>query len=142
MSPLNDSYVDVDVFSRVNHDRSQRGAVSQYAELVAEARRKRRIVDNGLIDWVLVRNRVATISSNNAKQIAISVARLARELGFRVAEGLHDRVIFRELFPIGLTALDPIEGAGASGALTHSQQAARREVEDLLAALEKLSPAA
>ena len=136
VSPLNDSYVDVDVFSRVNHDRSQRGAVSQYAELVAEARRKRRIVDNGLIDWVLVRNRVATISSNNAKQIAISVARLARELGFRVAEGLHDRVIFRELFPNGLTALDPIEGAGASGALTHSQQAARREIEDLLAALE------
>jgi len=138
VSPLNDSYVDIDVFSRVNHDRGQRGAVSQYAELVAEARRKRRIVDNGLIDWVLVRNRVASISSNNARQIAISVARLARELGFRVAEGLHDRVIFRELFPIGLTALDPIEGAsaGASGSLTASQQAARREIEDLMAALE------
>ena len=117
VSPLNDSYVDVDVFSRVQHDRGQRGAVSQYAELVLQARRKRRIVDNGLIDWVMVRNRIASIASNNAKQIAISIAAV-EELGFRVADGLHDRVIFRELFPIGLTALDPIEEARQRGALT------------------------
>ena len=111
VSPLNDSFIDVDVFSRVHHDRSQRGAVAHYADLVMEARRKRRIVDNGVIDWVMVRNRMASIASNNARQIALSVARLASELRFRVADGLHDRVIFRELFPIGLTALDPIEEA-------------------------------
>jgi chromosome partitioning protein len=39
VSPLNDSFVDVDVFSRVHHDRSQRGAVAQYADRVKEARR-------------------------------------------------------------------------------------------------------
>jgi chromosome partitioning protein len=136
VSPLNDSYIDIDVFSRVQHDRSQRGAVSQYAELVMQARRRRAIVDNGVIDWVMVRNRVASIASNNAKQIAISIARLSREMGFRVADGLHDRVIFRELFPIGLTALDPIEEGASGGALTSSQQAARREIEGLLAALD------
>ena len=136
VSPLNDSYVDIDVFSRVQHDRNGRGAVSQYAELVMEARRKRRIVDNGVIDWVMVRNRMASITSNNARQIAVSIARLAQELRFRVAEGLHDRVIFRELFPIGLTALDPIEEASVSGALTSSQLAARSEIETLVASLE------
>ncbi len=136
VSPLNDSYVDIDVFSRVQHDRSQRGAMSQYAELVAEARRKRRLVDNGLIDWVIVRNRMASIASHNARQIAVSVGRLAQELRFRIAEGLHDRVIFRELFPIGLTALDRIEDGAISGALTSSQLAARREIESLLTALE------
>ena len=135
VSPLNDSYVDVDVFSRVHHDRAQRGAVAHYGDLVMEARRKRRLVDNGVIDWVMVRNRMASIASNNSRQIAISVGRLATELRFRVADGLHDRVIFRELFPIGLTALDPIEDA-AAGVLTASQQAARREVEALLAALD------
>ena len=62
-----------------------------------EARRKRRIVDNGIIDWVMVRNRMATIASNNARQVALSVSRLASELRFRVADGLHDRVIFREI---------------------------------------------
>ena len=136
VSPLNDSYVDIDVFSRVQHDRSQRGAVSQYAELVMQARRKRRIVDNGIIDWVMVRNRIASLASNNARQIAVSISRLSKELGFRVADGLHDRVIFRELFPIGLTALDPIEEGAGGGALTSSQQAARREIEGLLAALD------
>jgi chromosome partitioning protein len=135
VSPLNDSYIDVDVFSRVHHDRERRGAVAHYADLVLQARRKRRIVDNGVIDWVMVRNRIASLSSNNSKQIAVSIARLSRDLGFRLADGLHDRVIFRELFPIGLTALDPIEEGANNGALTSSQISARREIEALVGAL-------
>ncbi len=135
VSPLNDSYIDVDVFSRVHHDRERRGGVAHYADLVLQARRKRRIVDNGVIDWVMVRNRMASLSTNNAKQIAVSLGRLSRELGFRVADGLHDRVIFRELFPIGLTALDPIEEGAINGSLTASQISARREIEQLLVAL-------
>jgi chromosome partitioning protein len=135
VSPLNDSFIDVDVFSRVTHDRKRRGAVSHYADLVLEARRKRRLVDNGVIDWVMARNRIASLASNNAKQVAISIGRLAPDLQFRVVDGLHDRVIFRELFPIGLTALDPIEAGTDNRALTSSQQAARREIEGLVEAL-------
>jgi len=82
----------------------------------------------------MVRNRMATIASNNARQVALSVSRLASELRFRVADGLHDRVIYRELFPIGLTALDPIEDAGAG--LNSSQAAARREIENLVESLD------
>jgi len=136
ISPLNDSYIDVDVFSRVNHDRKQRGAVAHYADLVIEARRKRQLVDNGVIDWVMVRNRMASLANNNARQIAISIAKLGAELRFRVADGFHDRVIFRELFPIGLTALDAIEHGAQKGALTSSQQSAREEIEGLVEALQ------
>jgi chromosome partitioning protein len=136
VSPVNDSYIDVDVFSRVHHDKTHRGAVAHYADLVLEARRKRHLVDQGIIDWVLVRNRVASIQSNNAKQIAISLSRMAVELQFRPMEGLHDRVIFRELFPIGLTALDPIEEAARNGVLSQSQLSARREIEALVSALQ------
>ena len=135
VSPVNDSYIDIDVFSRVHHDRKSRGTIAQYADLVLEARRRRRLVDNGVIDWVLVRNRIASLQSNNARQISISLRRLSHELQFRLADGLHDRVIFRELFPIGLTALDPIEDGLANGTLTTSQIAARNEVEALIAAL-------
>jgi chromosome partitioning protein len=130
ISPMNDSFIDMDVISRVHHDRSQRGMVSQYAEIVLEARRKRRLVDNGLIDWILVRNRIATLQTNNAKQVDQALRKLAVELQFRVAEGLHDRVIFRELFPLGLTALDALEEA--SHTLTPSQQSARREIATLV----------
>ena len=130
ISPMNDSFIDMDVLSRVHHDRSQRGRVSQYAEIVIEARRKRRLVDNGLIDWVLVRNRIAALQSNNARQVDQALRKLAVELQFRVAEGLHDRVIFRELFPLGLTALDALEEANHT--LTPSQMSARREIESLV----------
>ncbi|HLH10640.1 MAG TPA: division plane positioning ATPase MipZ [Methylovirgula sp.] len=136
VSPINDSFIDVDVFSRVHHDRTQRGQVAQYADLVLEARRKRRLVDQGIIDWVLVRNRMSSTQSNNAKQIVTSLKRLASELQFRPADGLHDRVIFRELFPIGLTALDPIEEAMRSNTLSASQASARREVDTLVATLQ------
>ncbi len=135
VSPVNDSFIDIDVFSRVHHDRTKRGAIAHYADLVLEARRRRRQVDAGMIDWVLLRNRVASIQSNNAKQIALSIDKLATELQFRTAEGLHDRVIFRELFPIGLTALDPIEEGARGGVLTNSQLAARQEIADLIATL-------
>jgi chromosome partitioning protein len=135
VSPINDSFIDVDVFSRVHHDRAKRGAVAHYADLVLEARRRRRQVDAGMIDWVLLRNRVASIQSNNARQIASSITKLAGELQFRTAEGLHDRVIFRELFPIGLTALDPIEDSAKNGVLTNSQLAARQEVAELIETL-------
>ncbi|MBV8851046.1 MAG: AAA family ATPase [Methylobacteriaceae bacterium] len=135
VSPVNESFIDVDVFSRVHHDRTRRGNVAHYADLVLEARRKRRLVDNGIIDWVLVRNRSLSIQSNNARQVGMSLKRMSAELQFRVAEGLHDRVIFRELFPIGLTALDPIETAVQNQTLTSSQLSGRREVETLVQTL-------
>jgi chromosome partitioning protein len=127
---MNDSFIDMDVLTHVHHDRGQRGLVAQYAEIVIEARRKRRLVDNGLIDWVLVRNRIATLQTNNARQVDNALRKLAVELQFRVAEGLHDRVIFRELFPLGLTAMDAIEEANHG--LTPSQQSARREIAKLV----------
>jgi chromosome partitioning protein len=136
VSPVNESFIDVDVFSRVHHDKTQRGQIAHYADLVLDARRKRRLVDHGLIDWVLVRNRMSSIQSNNARQIAVSLSRLAVDLQFRPAEGLHDRVIFRELFPIGLTALDPIEEAMRNGTLTSSHISARKEIEALLETLQ------
>ena len=117
VSPLNDSLTSTSTCSRACSTIARGAARSRNTpNSCCEARRKRRLVDNGVIDWVMVRNRMASIASNNARQIAVSIARLSRELGFRVAEGLHDRVIFRELFPIGLTALDPIEAGGDSAA--------------------------
>ena len=99
VTPMNDSFIDVDVLARVHNDRRERGATAQYAALVLEARRQRRLADAGLIDWVVVRNRMASLQSHNQRQVAGSLGRLSPELQFRMAEGFGDRVIFRELFP-------------------------------------------
>jgi chromosome partitioning protein len=69
----------------VHHDRTRRGHVAHCADLVLEARRKRRLVDNRTIDWVLVRNRSLSIQSNNARQVGMSLQRMSAELQFRVA---------------------------------------------------------
>jgi chromosome partitioning protein len=135
VTPMNDSFIDVDVLARVHNDRRERGATAQYAALVLEARRQRRLADAGLIDWVVVRNRIASLQSNNQRQVAGSLGRLSPELQFRMAEGFGDRVIFRELFPVGLTVLDSIEEVTDKGALSASQIAARGEVEALIRTL-------
>ena len=135
VTPMNDSFIDVDVLARVHNDRRERGATAQYAALVLEARRQRRLADSGLIDWVVVRNRVAALQSNNQRQVAGSLGRLSPELQFRIGEGFGDRVIFRELFPVGLTVLDSIEEVTDKGTLSASQAAARAEIETLIATL-------
>ncbi|MBV9518153.1 MAG: AAA family ATPase [Hyphomicrobiales bacterium] len=135
VTPMNDSFIDVDVLARVHNDRRQRGATAQYAALVLEARRQRRLADAGLIDWVVVRNRMASLQSHNQRQVAGSLGHLSPELQFRMAEGLGDRVIFRELFPVGLTVLDSIAEVTEKGALSASQIAARGEVKALIQTL-------
>src|SRR6516164_749328 len=132
VTPMNDSFIDVDVLARVHNDRRERGATAQYAALVIEARRQRRLADAGLIDWVVVRNRIASLQSNNQRQVAGSLGRLSPELQFRMGEGFGDRVIFRELFPVGLTVLDSIEEVTDKGALSASQASARAEIEALI----------
>jgi chromosome partitioning protein len=59
---------------------------------------------------------------------------LSKRIGFRVSPGFSERVIFRELFPRGLTLLD-LKEIGVKNALNISNVAARQEVRDLMKAL-------
>ena len=77
--------------------------------MVRHARRQRRIVDGGLTDWIVVRNRLALLSSRNKKLVGECLDRLGLRLGFRPTEGFSERVVFREFFPRGLTALDNLD---------------------------------
>jgi len=133
VTPLNDSFLDLDVLARIDPVTFDVTGVSHYGELVRETRRHRRPVDGALIDWVVVRNRVSLLASRIQPVVCAGLDELALRLGFRVALGFHERQIYRNLFPRGLTALDEIceavPGIG-SGALP-----ARREIQALLEAL-------
>ena len=119
VSPLNDSFIDVDVFSRVHHDRERRGAVAQYADLVLQARRKRRIVDNGVIDWVMVRNRIAALASINAEQVAVTRPAFRRAGLSRRRRLARPRHLPR-IVPHRPDRARPHRGGGSHGALTAS----------------------
>ena len=135
VTPLNDSFVDFDVLGTVDPTTFAVTGVSHYAEMVRQARRQRRIVDGGATDWIVVRNRLSMINSRNKRVVGESLNELGLRMGFRLVDGFSERVVYRELFPRGLTALDVLDEVTLGGRSTLSHVAARQEVCQLLEAL-------
>ena len=132
ITPLNDSFVDFDVLATVDPTTFAVTSESHYAEMVGEARRQRRLVDGALPDWVVVRNRLSMLGSRNKRLVGDGLGELARRLGFRLAEGIGERVIYREFFPRGLTALDQLDEATLGTRPSMSHVSAREEVSRLV----------
>lgn len=135
VTPMNDSFIDFDVLARIDPVSYEILEHSQYASAVRDARRARRQTDNAILDWVVVRNRMASITSRNEQRIDACLRNLSMQLGFRMADGISERVVFREFFPIGLTALDDFEEHVLGVKPTLSHLAARQEIRQLLSAL-------
>ena len=137
VTPLNDSFVDLDVLATLDPVTAEVTGVSHYGELVRETRRHRRPVDGALIDWVVVRNRISPQRLSTAPVLCGCLQELALNAGLRVAAGFHERPIYRDLFPCGLTALDELcetmPGIGIDWEA--SRLPARWEVQALLGAL-------
>lgn len=137
ISPLNDSFLDLDLFGRVEDEGSTIRRPSIYAETVWEQRKRRALAGGKPIDWVVMRNRLSSLDARNKRDIGRLLDQLAKRIGFRIAPGFTERVIFRELFPRGLTLLDlSRQDAGVQWRMSHV--AARSEVRDLLNALNLL----
>ncbi|MGH6671817.1 MAG: division plane positioning ATPase MipZ [Stellaceae bacterium] len=132
ITPLNDSFLDFDVLGRVDPTTFEVAGASHYAEMVREARRQRRLVDGGLIDWVVLRNRLSTLGSRNKRLVGEGVDELGKQLGFRAADGFAERLIYREFFPRGLTALDELNENTLGQRPSFSHVTARDEVKALI----------
>jgi chromosome partitioning protein len=135
ITPLNDSFVDFDVLGGIDQNTFEVTGVSHYAEMVREARRQRRLVDGGLTDWIVVRNRLSTLGSRNRRLVGEGVDGLAKQLGFRAIDGFAERVVYREFFPRGLTALDDLNEDTLGLRPGTSHVTARDEVNLLIDAL-------
>lgn len=141
ITPLNDSFVDFDLIGQVDAETFKVKRLSFYAELIWEARKKRAMAtiteQKREMDWVVVRNRTHHLEARNKKRIDDALTELSRRVGFRVAQGLSERVIYRELFPSGLTLLDK----GHLGELGTSHLVARQELRGLISGLNLPMPA-
>ncbi len=131
VTPINDSFIDLDLIGHVDADTFVVKRPSFYAELIWETRRDRAKSSGVSIDWVVMRNRLQSYEARNQKRVGEALAQLARRVGFRTLPGLKERVIYRELFPAGLTLLDKDH----LGPLGISHVAARQELRDLVAGL-------
>lgn len=134
VTPMNESFVDIDLLARINPETLAVESPSIYAEMVWSCRQARAQAHGTPIDWVVLRNRTSHIHAKNRKRVEETLQELSRRLSFREVEGLSERVVFREMFPAGLTLIDLTdEEAGQS--LTMSHVAARAEVMALVKAL-------
>jgi chromosome partitioning protein len=133
ITPLNDSFVDFDLLARMDGLTGRIKGPSIYSEMVWAARQTR--AEGGLapIDWIVVRNRLGAQAMHNKKKVGAALEELSRRIGFRVLNGFSERVIFRELFPRGLTLLD-LKDTGVDQ-LSLSNVAARQELRDLMSGL-------
>ena len=129
VTPINDSFVDLDLIGQVDPETYKIRRPSFYAELVWNSRTQRAKTTGASVDWVLLRNRLQHIEAKNMKRVGQALEELSRRVGFRVIPGLGERVIYRELFPKGLTLLD-LKELGNVG-LSHI--AARQELREMIA---------
>ena len=129
VTPINDSFVDLDLIGQVDAETYRVRRPSFYAELVWNSRTQRAKTHGASVDWVVLRNRMQHIEARNMRRVGDALNELSRRVGFRVIPGLGERVIYRELFPKGLTLLDLREIEGA--AISHI--AARQELREMIA---------
>jgi chromosome partitioning protein len=134
ITPLNDSFVDFDVLGTVDPHTFGVTGTSHYSRMVQEARRQRQL-DQASTDWIVLRNRLSVLGSRNQRLVGEGLKQLSRTLDFRCVEGLTERVIFRELYPRGLTAVDDVDEITLGTRPTLSHVTARLEMQNLLSAV-------
>lgn len=134
LTPLNDSFVDFDLLGDVDSQTLEVVRPSFYAEQVWDCRKRKAQKSRKPIDWIVMRNRMSPLDARNKQRVGEALDNLAKRIGFRIAPGLSERVIYRELFPMGLTLLDLTE-SGSNVSFTMSHVAARQEIRDMLIVL-------
>lgn len=132
VTPLNDSFIDLDMLVRIQPDSLDIIRPSTYSEMVWDQKKQRAMRDGGKIDWIVLRNRLPNIHSRNKEDMGKVLKALSKRIGFRLLPGFGERVIFRELFLSGLTLLD-MRQMGASVTLSHVS--AKQELSALVEGL-------
>ena len=133
ITPINDSFIDFDLLARTDAETGKVLSPSIYSEMVWKARQTRAQSGMRPLDWIVLRNRLGTTAMHNKRKVGDALDALSQRIGFRIAPGFSERVIFRELFPKGLTLLDLADLGGESMTLSHV--AARQELRELIQTL-------
>jgi chromosome partitioning protein len=131
ITPLNDSFLDLDVLAQIDRRRREVLGPSAYSQMVWEQNNRRVLGGRAPIDWIVLRNRLSHIEARNKREISTLLGQLGRRIGFRQAPGFGERVIYRELFLKGLTLLDlPEDDPDIPATVSHLS--AKREIRNLM----------
>ncbi len=128
VTPMNDSFIDLDMLAKVDASDLNNIRPSTYAEMVWSQRIERAKRRCQPTDWIVVRNRLSNLLNKNKKDINDVLEKFSKRIGFRLGAGFCERVIFKELFLKGMTLLDISD----DNRMSLSHVAARQELRDLI----------
>jgi chromosome partitioning protein len=131
ITPINDSFLDLDVIAKINPDNLNIIGPSIYSQMIWEQKMQRAARDQRSIEWILMRNRLTNLDAVNKRNIAKVLDELSKRISFKLAPGFSERVIFRELFLQGLTLLD-LTKANYHKTFSVSHVSARHELRNFL----------
>lgn len=134
VTPINDSFVDLDLLALVDGESLNVVKPGIYSEMVWGQKIERAKREQQAADWIVMRNRLTAVDAKNKRNMENVVEKLAKRVGFRVAPGFGERVIFRELFLKGLTLLDLLDPK-LKFQFSLSHIAARQELRSFINAL-------
>ncbi|NDB84399.1 MAG: ATPase [Alphaproteobacteria bacterium] len=134
ITPINDSFVDIDVMAKIDPHTMKVIGPSIYSQMIWEQKMAKAQKGGGSIDWVVMRNRLGSVDAKNRHNVAKVLDELAQRIAFRQAPGFGERVIFRELFLMGLTLLD-LKKSSYSKSFNLSHIAAKQELQNLFGVL-------
>jgi len=134
ITPMNDSFIDLDVLGRVEPETFKVLHPSHYAELVWETRKERASQNRNPLRWFVLRNRLSHLDARNKRAMEQAILSLSERIGFIPVAGLGERVIYRELFLSGLTLMD-MRTPGVGIGMSVSHVAARHELRTLFEAI-------
>jgi chromosome partitioning protein len=106
VTPVNGSFVDIDLLGQFDPITMKLKRFGNFSRLVQELREVRDYQQKPPVDWVVVQNRQRRLGTNNQSRITEALTELAPKAGFRLAQGLGERVAYRELFLLGMTVFD------------------------------------
>jgi chromosome partitioning protein len=84
---------------------------------------RRRKFDRSHIDWIVIRNHSA-----RGQLVGHRITELGIRLGLRDVKGCAQRIVYRQFFPSGLTALDTLDEATFGGIPGQSHRLAQQEI--------------
>lgn len=106
VTPVSSSFADIDLLGQFDALSLRLKRLGRFSRLVDGLRKARQNVRMPDLDWIVVPNRSRRTGSSNEAMISKAIAKLAAKANFRLAQGLGERVAYRELFLYGLTHFD------------------------------------
>jgi chromosome partitioning protein len=106
VTPVNSSALDLGLLARFDPIGGQFRRLGPFGQLISDIRSVRQSLNFPPLDWLVVPNRLQHAKSRNSERFAQALQVAAEHAQFRIADGFGERLVFRELFAMGLTALD------------------------------------